>query len=86
MHLHYKHGFLNDGKIITHCEEENNPNDPTKCDKVTITLRSQENEKNIVSITVMVNKGRIQIQGCFMKEWGSEEFPILIDLINNPDL
>ena len=86
MHLRYKHGFLNDGKIISHWEEENNPNDPTKCDKVTITLRSQENEKYIVSITVMVNKGRIQIQGRFMKEWGSEEFPILIELINNPDL
>jgi hypothetical protein len=47
MHLRYKHGFLNDGKIITHWEEENNPNDPTKCENVTITLRSQENEKNI---------------------------------------
>ncbi|CAB3982963.1 Hypothetical predicted protein [Paramuricea clavata] len=56
MYLRYKHGFLNDGKIIPHWEEENNPNDPTKCDKVTITLRSQEKEKYIVSITVMVNK------------------------------
>jgi cell division protein FtsL len=34
----------------------------------------------------MINKGRIQIQGRFMKEWGSEEFPMLIELINNPDL
>ena len=57
MHLRYKNGFLNNGKIITNWEEENKPNDPTKCDKVTITLRSQENEKNIISITVMVNKG-----------------------------
>jgi hypothetical protein len=34
----------------------------------------------------MVNKGLIQIQGKYMKEWGNDEFPILIELINNPDM
>jgi hypothetical protein len=43
-------------------------------------------KKNILTITIMVNKGCIQIQGRLVKEWSSEEYPILVVMINNPDL
>lgn len=86
MDLRYKDGFVDDKKLIAHWEEQNNADDPSKCDKVTITLTSKENDKNIIVITVMVDKGRIQVQSRFIKEWSSEEFPTLMELIDNPAL
>jgi hypothetical protein len=87
MELRYKHcGSVFNNKISTQWEEHDDTDDDTKCDKVLINLTSHELEENLLSITIMVNKGRIQIQGKYMKEWGNDEFPILIELINNPDL
>jgi hypothetical protein len=87
MRQRYQHGFNDDttSKITSHWQEQDSPKEPSKCEKVVITLSSKEKSENIICITIMVNTGRIQIQGHSMKTWGSEEFPTLVNLVNSPN-
>jgi hypothetical protein len=59
--------------------------DSTKCDKVTIHLISTKSSinQNLITITALINNGRIQVQGRSYKEWGNEEFPRLLAIINS---
>ncbi|CAB4013795.1 Hypothetical predicted protein, partial [Paramuricea clavata] len=59
--------------------------DSTKCDKVTIHLSSSKNSinQNLITITALINNGRIQVQERSYKEWGNEEFPRLLAIINS---
>ncbi|CAB3986320.1 Hypothetical predicted protein, partial [Paramuricea clavata] len=41
--------------------------------------------KIILTITIMITTGRIQVQGRFMKELGNNEFDPLVELVNSPD-
>jgi hypothetical protein len=65
--------------------ENENKDDSTKCDKVTIHLGSTKNSinQNLITITALINNGRIQVQGRSYKEWGNEEFPRLLAIINS---
>jgi hypothetical protein len=66
-----------------HWEENENKDDSTKCDKVTIHLASTKNSinQNHIVIRALINNGRIQVQGKSCKEWGNEEFPRLLAII-----
>jgi hypothetical protein len=88
MKLRYEHcSILQENLITTQWEEEENPEDSRKCDKITLTLAPKDKaEETLLTITIMVNKGRIHVQGRLMKIWSNVEFPTLIDLINNPEI
>jgi hypothetical protein len=80
----YKDGLHNNTSITTRWEESENKDDISKCEKVTIHLISTKNTngQNLITITAMINHGRIQIQGKSYKEWGDDEFPILLDIVD----
>jgi hypothetical protein len=62
-------------------EEHIDSNIASKCEKITLEL--SYNKLNIISITVSMLTGRIQIQGRFIKEWGDCDFGILLHMVNN---
>ena len=58
---------------------------PSKCEKIVIDLLdiSTDPDEQVVTITVFVSTGRILIQGKRYKEWCTEEFPVLVEIVNN---
>jgi hypothetical protein len=82
---YYKHdGFNNNADISTQWAEEENANNPSKCDKITITILVNDND-NALTITVNISTGRIEAIGRYIKEWGAKEFEHLLGMVNKPD-
>ena len=82
MKLRYENGLQNNNIIKSSWDEIDNSDDVTKCEKVTVNLTSIQNSATLVTITAMITTGRIHIQGRYIKEWGSEEFPALLKMID----
>ena len=85
MKQRYYHGLEDNNMVQSRYEELDNPNEKSKFEKVLISLISKEASENILTITIMITTGRIQVQGRFMKEWGNNEFDPLVELVNSPD-
>jgi hypothetical protein len=51
----YKITRLQDYKITSHWEEQDSPKEPSKCEKVVITLSSKEKSENIICITIYID-------------------------------
>jgi hypothetical protein len=82
---YYKHdGFNNNVDISTQWAEQENANNPSKCDKITITILVNDND-NALTITVNISTGRIEAKGRYIKEWGAKEFEHLLGMVNKPD-
>jgi chromosome segregation ATPase len=62
-------------------------NDASKCDKIQISLTHSANKStdNLITITVYISTGRIQIQGKPLKSWGNIEFDIFMNMTNSAD-
>ena len=58
---------------------------PSKCEEIVIHLLdiSTDPDEQLVTITVLVSTGRILIQGKRYQEWCTEEFPVLLEIVNN---
>jgi hypothetical protein len=79
----YQNGFENHAEVEVRWEEQESSTDASKCEKICINLLSRKNSENLnITITVMLNTGRIQIQGRYIKEWVSE-FNTLLEFINS---
>ena len=70
-------------KVETKWHEEGNQNQPTKCDKIVIEIIYDG--ENVLTITVNISAGRIQVQGRLMKEWGAGEFEHVLAMVSNPE-
>ena len=81
--IRYQNGLETNVNIKSTWDEINNTNDESRWEKVCINLMSRENSTNLVTIAAFITTGRIHIQGRNVREWGSEEFPALIEMINN---
>ena len=81
----YRDGLHDNAKITTRWEENDNKEDAAKCEKVTIYLTSSKgtNTQNLLTITALINHGRIQIHGKSYKEWGDKEFPEILEIISS---
>jgi hypothetical protein len=84
MRIRYQDGLQNKENITARWEEQESTSNSTKCKKVIISLSSTKNStsKNLITITVSINLGRIQIQGKLFKDWSSLEFPALLEIID----
>ena len=80
---YHENGRINNTKIITRWLEQENQDNPSKCDKISLSFQTKENE-NALTITVNVTAGRIKTQGRFYKEWGAKEFDQLLAMVNSP--
>ena len=80
---YYKNENLNT-EINTHCLEQDNQSNPSKCDKVLLSTHTNENE-SVLTITVNVSTGRIHAQGRLSKEWGAKEFDHLLAMVNTSE-
>jgi hypothetical protein len=74
---------INNTEIITRWLEQENQDNPSKCDKISLSFHTKENE-NVLTITVNVTAGHIKAQGRFYKEWGAKEFDQLLAMVNSP--
>ena len=81
MKARYQDGLLDNQKVTTRWEEQENASDPAKCEKVTIALISKKSSENLITITASISYGRVQ--GKFFKEWSNQEFLQLIEIVNN---
>ena len=84
LNLRYNNGLADSDKVSITWKEEDNEDDPSKCDKISVSLTFRESRKNIIMLNVLVNKGRIQCQGRYIRDWGNTEFPALLKAINDP--
>ena len=80
------HAYTQDGdlQLKSTWEEQPTHNDPTKCERTSLTL-SMENKKgdeNFRTIIVYCTTGIIQIQGRSLREWGDNEFITIKELID----
>ena len=64
-------------------EEQDSPSSPSKCDKIIIHLMrlTSTGEEQLVTITVYLTTGRIQVQGKKFEEWSEFEFPVLLNIV-----
>jgi hypothetical protein len=51
--------------------------------QITIQLCTKTSMDNLLTITIYINTGRIQIQGKTLKEWGNTEFKSLVKIIDD---
>jgi len=63
--------------------EQDSPSSASKCDKIIIHLTrfTSTGEEQLVTITVYLTTGRIQIQGKKYEEWSKFEFPVLLNIV-----
>ncbi|CAB4028266.1 Hypothetical predicted protein [Paramuricea clavata] len=80
---YHENGGISNTKIITRWLEQENQDNPSKCDKISLSFHTKENE-NVLTITVNVTAGPIKAQGRFYKEWGAKEFDQLFAMVNSP--
>ena len=75
-------GNTTDYKVVW--EEQDSPSSASKCDKIIIHLLadSSTTEEQLITITVFVTTGRIQVQGNKFEEWSIYEFPVLLNIVN----
>ena len=78
MKRRYQYGFENHAEVEVRWEEQESSTDAIKCEKISINLLSRKNSENLITITVMLNTGRIQIQGRYISE-----FNTLLEFINS---
>ena len=64
-------------------EEQDSPSSASKCDKIIIHLirLTSTGEEQLVTITVYLTTGRIQVQGKKYEEWSEFEFPVLLNIV-----
>ena len=64
-------------------EEQDSPSATSKCDKIIIHLirLTSTGEEQLVTITVYLTTGRIQVQGKKFEEWSEFEFPVLLNIV-----
>ena len=82
----YQDGLQDNPIVKTRWEEDDSKSDPKKCEKVVIHLTPPSETsviQNYIIITAIITHGRIQIQGRGYKEWGNDEFPLLLDIVNS---
>ena len=64
-------------------EEQDSPSSASKCNKIIIHLirLTSTGEEQLVTITVYLTTGRIQVQGKKFEEWSEFEFPVLLNIV-----
>ena len=64
-------------------EEQDSPSSASQCDKIIIHLirLTATGEEQLVTITVYLTTGRIQVQGKKFEEWSEFEFPVLLNIV-----
>jgi hypothetical protein len=72
-------------RLSARWEEQEVANDPSKCEKIILNISYSGSHLNesIITITVYVSTGRIQLQGKFLNEWGNTEFDMLLKIIDS---
>ena len=57
----------------------------TKSDKIIlhISTADEDNEEQLVTVSVFISTGRIMVQGKRFAEWSSDEFPALLSIVNS---
>ena len=66
-------------------EEQDSPSSASKCNKIIIHLirLTSTGEEQLVTITVYLTTGRIQVQGKKFEEWSEFEFPVLLNIVKH---
>ena len=82
---YYRNEIFNDinNELETKWTEQNDSSNASKCEEISIEILHKN--ENVLTITVFVTKGRIQIQGRFMKVWGNDEFDHVRAIVNNDE-
>ena len=70
-------------EIRTKLREEDDPCNDSKCEELSVEIIHKD--ETVLTITIFVTKGRIQIQGRLMKIWGSEEFDHVLAIVNKEE-
>ena len=83
----YISGLKENTELDVRWEEHEDINDPLKCDKIWLNLSRTGNNSNdnLLTITIYLSTGRIQIQGKSLTEWGNKEFDIILRMIDSDE-
>lgn len=83
-HRYYEYLNSESTEYKTIWKEQEAYSSPSKCEKIVIHLfeTSSISDEQLVTLTVFVSTGRILIQGKKYKEWCTDEFPVLLELVN----
>lgn len=54
--------------------------EPNKPDKIRLLVK--RNEEKLFVLTLFITTGRIQTQGVYYEQWATEEFPVLLQMVN----
>jgi len=71
---------LKDKYTIT-WEELDCISDPSKAEKIILTICSKTNKK-LFALNIFITTGRLQIRGSKYKDWAKSEFPLIMQIIN----
>ena len=85
LYKRYYMGLRDHEHIRVRWEEQQSFNDKTKCDRIVLHLTNIENNsnENVITFTIYVSTGRINVQGKAFQEWGKKEFEKMMAIINN---
>jgi hypothetical protein len=85
LYFRYIAGLKENTELDVRWEEHEDINDPSKCDKIWLNLSRTGNNPNdnLLTITIYLSTGRIQIQGKSLTEWGNKEFDIILRMIDS---
>ncbi|CAB4001829.1 G2 M phase-specific E3 ubiquitin- ligase-like [Paramuricea clavata] len=84
-HRYYRNEIFNDinNELETKWTEQNDASNTSKCEEISIEILHKN--ENVLTITIFVTKGRIQIQGRFTKAWANDEFDHVRAIVNNDE-
>ena len=87
LYFRYIAGLKENAELDVRWEEHEDINDPSKCDKIWLNLSRTGNNSNdnLLTITIYLSTGRIQIQGKSLTEWGNKEFDIILRMIDSDE-
>ena len=77
--------YLNTMGYLVSWQEQESYSCATKSDKIIlhISTADEQNEEQLVTVSVFISTGRIMIQGKKFAEWSSDEFPALLAIVNS---
>lgn len=66
-------------------QEQESYSCPTKSDKIILHIYALEdnNEEQIITLSIFISTGRIMVQGKRFAEWSHDEFPTLLSIVNS---
>ena len=80
LYRYYESPTYNNDNIQTRWNEQDDENEPSKCENIELEIIYKKDV--VLTITIYVSTGRIQILGKHMREWGSCEFQHILKIIN----